>query len=106
MTAKTTPKAAARPKRTKVRAVQPLFHDNVYRVEDEVFWYVGEPLPSEEIVVVEDPSTPEGPPPPVPVDPAGRPVPMVPPTFTTRGFVEAAHRRAGAESASDGEPAA
>lgn len=88
------PAAVSAPKKvrrvTRMRAMQALQHNNRLVHEGEVFDYVdcaGDKLPSDEIMTRCDADV--GPPPePEPV--------TAPPSWTTKGFVEKAHREAGA----------
>ena len=77
------------PRRTKVRALQPIFDDNRLIEEGEVFMFTGNKLPSKEICVPVDERTPVGKAPPEADDPnASMP-------WTTTGFVNDANRAKG-----------
>lgn len=84
------PKAARRPRVTRMRAMQTLEHRNCLRREGEVFEYhdlEGAKLPDDRIMVPCDSEVAEAPPP-APLKEA--------PSWTTAGFVKKAHQEAGA----------
>lgn len=86
-----------KPRRTKMRAVQAMFHQEVLREEGEVFIYVGDKLPSSEIAVKADQGAE-----------VAKPVPEVnegplkdAPEWTTAGFVKRANLASGRDEVDD-----
>lgn len=91
----TTPRKR-KPRRTKMVAVQTMFHNNCIVQEGEVFIYEGA-LPSPEVCVKAPEGARVGVPLPAPIDQN----PQDPPEWTTQGFVGRANRSAGSDEFED-----
>jgi hypothetical protein len=84
-------------RRTKMVAVQTMFHDQRIVEEDEVFMFTGHDLPDKHIAVKAGEDAPLG----VPQEEGPSGVPGYKPAWTTEGFVKKATRESGQNEADD-----